>query len=121
VVDFTNIFTSIFYAHSSQKSKISVNVSIFLSFWDLRVQKLLVERWWNWHLATSVAPNNLNLDYVNLNSNLNNVSHMNKDTKTLSVLQYLSSFIIIHNYCFLVSMFLYSRLSSNLSIEIDFD
>ncbi len=30
--------------------RIQSSVSIFLRFWDLRIQKLLVECWWNWHL-----------------------------------------------------------------------
>ncbi len=36
--------------HVAPKSvRIQSKVSIFLCFWDLRVQKLLTERWWNWH------------------------------------------------------------------------
>jgi len=29
-------------------------VSLFLCFWDLRVQKLLVECWWNWTLNSAL-------------------------------------------------------------------
>ena len=32
--------------------KFSLVLSIFLRFRDLRMQKLLVERWWNWHLGS---------------------------------------------------------------------
>jgi len=56
LVYFTNIFTSSFYTRSSQKCKNSVKLSVsFYAFWDLRAQKLLVERWWNWLLVTSNA------------------------------------------------------------------
>ncbi len=42
-------FTSSFYVCRSQKrKKYSKVVSLFWSFRDLRTQKLLVERWWNW-------------------------------------------------------------------------
>jgi len=45
-----------FYARSSPKRKNSSQVVIiFLRFWDLRTQKLYVERWWNWHLTSSWA------------------------------------------------------------------
>jgi len=50
-VNFTKAFTSSFYARSSKKRKNSVKLSVsFYAFWDLRAQKLLLERWLNWHL-----------------------------------------------------------------------
>jgi len=33
----------------------------FLRFWDLRVQKLLVERWWNWPLMCTVIKSSMNV------------------------------------------------------------
>jgi len=39
---------SSFYVLRSRKRKKTVTLSIFLCFRDLRVQKLLVECWWNW-------------------------------------------------------------------------
>ncbi len=47
-VDFTNILREVFYARRSQKRKKDSQVtSVFLRFWDLHVQKLLVKCWWN--------------------------------------------------------------------------
>jgi len=41
-----------FYARRSQKCKKTLMTWLyFLRFWDLRAQKLYVERWWNWHLV----------------------------------------------------------------------
>jgi hypothetical protein len=46
--------TSSFHAPRAQKRKIKW--SVFLHFWDLCAQKLLVERWWNWHLSAVLPP-----------------------------------------------------------------
>jgi len=43
-VNFTNMFTSSFYACRSQKY--SHVISVFMHFWDLH--ELLVKCWWNW-------------------------------------------------------------------------
>jgi len=43
-----------FYVGRSQKcKKILMTLLYFLRFWDLQMQKLLVERWWNWHQKSS--------------------------------------------------------------------
>ncbi len=43
-----------FYRRRSQKGKKTLMAYLyFLCFWDPRVQKLYVERWWNWHLHAS--------------------------------------------------------------------
>ncbi len=34
------------------KAQKTVKLSVFLNFWDLCMQKLLVEYWWNWHLQS---------------------------------------------------------------------
>ncbi len=47
---FQQCFTCSFYACRPQKRK--KTVKSFLRFWDLRSQKLLIERWWNWPLVS---------------------------------------------------------------------
>ena len=50
-LQFHQCFRSRFYTRRSQIcKKESKVISAFLHFWDLHVQKLLVKRWWNWHL-----------------------------------------------------------------------
>ncbi len=49
-IHFTNMFTRRFYAHRSQKPNWPITLLSFLHFWDLCLQKLLIKRWWNWHL-----------------------------------------------------------------------
>ncbi len=56
--------TSSFYACRSQKRKKCIQVvSLFLRFWDLHTQKLLIKCWWNWLLG-SISPTYLRADFT---------------------------------------------------------
>ena len=42
-------FTNVLWAAFTHAEKL-LDMTVFLRFWDLQAKKLLVERWWNWHL-----------------------------------------------------------------------
>jgi len=48
VVNFINILQAAFTRADSKNAKKTDNLTVFLHFWDLRVQKLLIDCWWNW-------------------------------------------------------------------------
>jgi len=55
VVNFANILRAVLRANISNTQKDSQIISVFLHFWDLRAQKLLIKCWWNW-LLLSISP-----------------------------------------------------------------
>jgi len=53
-LNFINILHTAFTCVDSESVGFSQILSIFLRFWDLHAQKLLVKRWWNRHLITEL-------------------------------------------------------------------
>jgi len=53
-VNFINFLQTAFKCTDPKSAKKTVKLSVFLRFPDLRVQKLLIECWWNWHLLHMV-------------------------------------------------------------------
>ncbi len=53
-LNFINILQTAFMRVNPERLEFSKILSIFLHFWDLRAQKLLVKHWWNRHLITEL-------------------------------------------------------------------
>jgi len=51
-VNFSNILCPPFTHADSKSTKNTVNLSVFLCFWDLRAEKLHIKCMWNWHLES---------------------------------------------------------------------
>ncbi len=43
-----HVYEQLLLGQITKAQKKTVKLSVFLRFWDLRMQKLLVECWWNW-------------------------------------------------------------------------
>ncbi len=47
-VNFINVLRAAFTCLDPKSTKNSDDLTVFLRFWNLRMQKLLVKSWWNW-------------------------------------------------------------------------
>jgi len=52
-VNLINLLRAHFTRADPKSALKTYGLAVFLRFWDLRLQKMFVERWWNWPLVSS--------------------------------------------------------------------
>jgi len=72
-INFINILWAVLCAQIPKAQKKTGKLSVFFCFWDLCLQKLLVECWWNWHPGL-ISPTRLCAAFTRADPNIKKYS-----------------------------------------------
>ncbi len=78
-VNFINVLRAAFALTDPKSAKKTVKLSVFLRFWDLQAQKLLLEPWWNWHLLSPLSLSILDKENIGQKDRLAREKHFVKN------------------------------------------